>query len=476
MTTGHVGTPLIVDLDHTLLLTDSLDEQAAALLLNRPLAFLSCAARLRHGLPAFKAALAAAAPAAPDWPRNEALVEYLRQQAAAGRELHLVSAAHDAVVKAVAAETGLFRTATGTTGRNLKGPAKAALLRERFPGGFAYAGDSRADLAVWSAAAGAVLVGVAPSTRDAVARMGVPVERDFPAPAATAADWANAIRVHHWAKNVFVFVPLVLAHGWGNAAAVLATLMGFLLLLIVTSATYLINDLADLPADRQHWSKRRRPIAAGRIPIRVAAGAAACGLAGGLGASLLLSPAFTLALCGYVALTLGYSMGLKRVPLLDTLVIAILFTSRILMGITLSAHPVSDWLLFFSLALFFCLATAKRHTELLRAREIGGGARLNGRGYVLGDSDLTLVLGVASGLLSVLILALYIVLDAFSSVGYGAPGWLRLIPLLLAIWIGRIWLLAHRGEMEDDPVSFALRDRASLALGAAVVSAFVLAL
>jgi 4-hydroxybenzoate polyprenyltransferase len=216
-------------------------------------------------------------------------------------------------------------------------------------------------------------------------------------------------------------------------------------------------------------------VARGIIPIRIA-GPLAVGLIGlGLLGAFLLETSFALVLGGYVALTVAYSCGLKRIPLLDTLVIAVLFVSRVGMGIALTGHALSDWLLSFSATLFFSLALAKRHTEILRATEAGRDDALIARGYRAADADLTLVLGAGAGLLSILILILYIVEDAFASVGYGSPGWLRLIPLFFSVWVGRIWLIAHRGEMSDDPVSFALRDRASLLLGAGVVTAFLLA-
>lgn len=468
--------PLAVDLDNTLLATDSLHEQATWLLFRRPLALWHGAVAGRGGLAALKRSLAGdAAGQHSAWPLNEDFVAWLRDQAAAGRELHLVTAAHQSVADALAERLGIFATATGTDAHNLKGAAKARHLAERFPGGFVYAGDSRADLAVWSVARGAVLVGAVPALREAVRRGGTPVEKEFAAPRAGLRDWIDAIRAHHWAKNFLIFVPLVLAHGWTEPQQVLRVVLGFLLLLAVTSATYLLNDLADLQADRRHWSKQHRPVARGVIPIRIAGPLAAGAIGFGLLGAVLLAPAFALVLGGYVALTFAYSCGLKRVPLLDTLVIAVLFVARVGMGIALTGHAVSDWLLSFSAALFFSLALAKRHTEILRAAEAGRHDALGARGYRAADGELTLVLGVGSGLLSVLILILYIVEDAFASVGYGSPGWLRLIPLLFAIWVGRIWLLAHRGEMPDDPVSFALRDRASLLLGAGVAAAFLLA-
>jgi 4-hydroxybenzoate polyprenyltransferase len=469
--------PIVVDLDNTLIKTDSLHEQIVFLLAKNLGCFVSAVPSIIGGRAPLKAAIAMAAPE-PDetWPLNEELVSWLREQAASGRRLYLVSAAHASIVTAVARRLPIFEDAVGTEEKNLKGPIKAAYLLDRFPEGFAYAGDSPDDLAVWAHAQAAIPVGVSASTSAALKRLGTPVEAEFPAQRPEIRDWARALRIHHWTKNVLIFVPLVLAHGWTDLDAVLRTLLGFLLLLCVTSSTYLLNDLTDLQADRRHWSKRMRPIARGLIPIRTALPIAIGGITIGLLCGLLLSVWFAVALCGYVALTLTYSLGLKRVPLLDAFTIAVLFVARITMGIALVGHDVSDWLLAFSLALFFSLAVAKRHTEILRAIDANHGDVLAARGYRAADSDLTLVIGLGAGLVSVLVLVLYIVEDAFAVIGYSHPGWLRLIPLMVAIWLGRIWLLAHRGEMADDPVSFALRDRPSLVLGGALAVVFLLSI
>lgn len=474
---GEHKLPIVVDLDNTLIKTDSLHEQLVRLVSREARSLLVALPSLLGGRASLKAAIAAAV-SEPDetWPFNEELVAWLRGQATLGRRLYLVSAAHASIVTAVARRLPIFEDAVGTEQENLKGPAKAAYLANRFPDGFAYAGDSPDDLAVWERAQTAVPVGVSTTTRAALQRLGTPVEAEFPLQRPGMRDWARALRIHHWTKNVLIFIPILLSHGWTDLDALLRTFLGFLLLLCVTSSTYILNDLADLQADRRHWSKRMRPIARGLIQIRTALPLAICGITLGVLLGLLLSVWFALALCGYVLLTLAYSLGLKRVPLLDVFIIAVLFVARIGMGIALVGHDVSDWLLAFSLALFFSLAVAKRHTEILRAFEANHGDALAARGYRVADRDLTLVIGLGAGLVSVLVLILYIVEDAFAVVGYGQPGWLRLIPVLVAIWLGRIWLLAHRGEMADDPVSFALRDRPSLALGAAVATAFLLSI
>jgi 4-hydroxybenzoate polyprenyltransferase len=244
----------------------------------------------------------------------------------------------------------------------------------------------------------------------------------------------------------------------------------------VTSSTYLLNDLADLPTDRRHWSKRTRPIARGLISVRVALPLAFCGCAFGVLCGLLLSALFGALLVGYLAVTMAYSLGLKRVPLFDAFIIALLFTARIAMGMAINEHGASDWLLAFSVAFFFSLALAKRHTEIQRAIGSDQMFTITARGYRADDVPLTLVCGLGAGLMAVQMLIMYITEEVFAAVGYSNSAWLRLIPPLLAIWIGRVWLLAHRGEMADDPVLFALRDWPSLILGAAVMLAFLVSI
>ncbi len=468
--------PIVVDLDHTLLRTDTLDESFVRALFHHPRAAAAALLALPRGRLAVKAALADGVPLqAAELPLREELLDWLRARALEGHALHLCTAAHQSVADAVAAELGLFESVIGSRSHNLKGEAKAAALTELFPQGFIYAGDSRADLAVWGRAAGIVLVGAAPATAAAARRLGPPVLAEIAGELATPRDWVRAARLHHASKNLVVFVPLILGQGWRDMGQVVDALLGFALLLLLTSSTYLLNDLADLRADRAHWSKRHRPIASARIPIRAALAAGLCGVSAALLAGLLYSVPLFMGLGAYLVLTLAYSFGLKRVPLLDTLIIALLFGLRILVGVAALGQPISGYLMTFALFFFFSLATAKRHTEILRAGPEGAPS-LAARGYRPADAELTLVVGVASALGSLIVLVLYLMQDAFLRIPYADPWWLWAPPLLIAVWLGRIWLLSHRGEMEDDPVSFAIRDRTSWGLGAAVGIAYLLAL
>lgn len=467
--------PIVVDLDNTLVVTDTLHEQVVRCVLTKPVGLFRVTSHVLKGRAAVKAALAHEVDlATTTLPLRTELIEWLRGEAQRGREIHLCSAAHQSVVDTIAERIGFFVTAVGSRAVNLKGQAKADYLVERFPEGFVYAGDSRDDLPVWKAAKRIVLAGAPLAVASAAHSLGKPIEAEFSGSPLTFKDGFKALRAHHWAKNALILVPLILGHAWTNNAIVIKTLLGLVCLLAVTSATYLINDVADLQADRRHWSKCNRALAAGRLPISVGVLIAGLLLAAGFASAFLLSLKFALTLAGYLALTLSYSFGLKRVPLLDVLIVGTLFTSRLAMGIALAGQTYSEWLLTFSMFFFFSLAVAKRHTEIVRAKASASNS-LKSRGYQIDDAPLTLVFGVASSVASLLIIMLFIVEEVQRRNMYSHPKALWAIPAALALWISRIWLLAHRGKMNDDPVSFALRDKASLALGAAVIAIFMVA-
>ncbi|MCG6205023.1 UbiA family prenyltransferase [Rhodopseudomonas sp. HC1] len=456
---------------------DTLYEQFASGLLTRPWAAISALSALFSGKAAFKRRLAGLANIDVEHlPVREEFFGYLEEQAATGRELHLVSAADQTIVSRVAERFPFFHSAIGTEpGLNLKGINKAAYLAARFPGGFVYAGDSSADLPVWKAASAAILVAPARSVRIAMQDACIPVESSFEDKRVPRTAWLRALRPHQWTKNLIVLVPLAL--GWRDVtlASLLTTLVIMGLLCVVASLTYVVNDLADLTSDRRHWSKRRRPFASGAIPVRDGLLAVGILLPIACAATLLVAPLAGVCVLFYVAVTLGYSFGWKRIPLFDTFIIALLFTTRILIGIAAAELTPSAWLLTFSMFFFFSLAMAKRHTEILRAAEHDM-KKLEGRGYQAGDESLTLAFGTSAAMASIVIVVIYLVEEVFARQLYGNPGWLWVAPIAIFLFICRIWGLSHRGRMTDDPVAFALRDRVCLGLGVCVSIAIVLAL
>jgi 4-hydroxybenzoate polyprenyltransferase len=235
-----------------------------------------------------------------------------------------------------------------------------------------------------------------------------------------------------------------------------------------------LNDLLDLSNDRRHPTKKTRMLASGRLKIAHALLLAPVLILGGLAAGIALDPLFGVGLGAYLVLTLAYSARLKRVPFLDTLLLAWLFTLRILMGGALAGVVVSEWLLVFSMFFFFGLSIAKRHVEVLKRGRNGGGA-LPGRGFDAQDEAVTLAFGVASSVASILILVMYLMEGAFPSGFYTAPVFLWAMPVVVGGWLTRVWLLAHRGELDDDPVAFAIRDRVSVGLGLLLGAAFLAA-
>ncbi len=469
--------PLAVDLDGSLVCTDLLVEGFVASLFRRPFATVMALFSLRHGRAAFKERVAELdALAVESVPWHEPFLAFLKAERLKGRPLHLVTASHQAVAERVAKTLGIFESVEGSRdGVNLKGERKLAFLKDRFPEGFAYAGDSRADLPVWQGADSIILAGADAGTRAAAQRLGRPIEEEFPQERGGLWTWIRAARLHQWSKNVLIFLPLFLAHAYDDPDAILATLFGFVIFGVIASATYLVNDMADLAADRQHPSKRYRPLASGRIRLLDAGLVAGLGIFAGLVSAALLDGAFFVFVLLYLALTLLYSFRFKRVAMLDVFVIACLFTLRLMAGIALIGVEPSAWLLSFSLFLFLSLALAKRHGEIVRFGAEGN-RRLSGRGYVAGDSALTLTFGAASGTAAVLVMLIYLVNEAFVHAAYAQPVWLWAIPPVLLLWILRIWLVSNHGDLDDDPVLYALRDPASLFLAGLVTLAFGAAL
>jgi 4-hydroxybenzoate polyprenyltransferase len=284
----------------------------------------------------------------------------------------------------------------------------------------------------------------------------------------------RSLRPHQWVKNALVFVPLVLGGKAGDPNAWKIAAMGFVALCFAVSASYIINDLRDLPHDRNHTSKRLRPLASGELSARAAILVAALGFLIGFGIAGSIGRDEVAMLLLYVAGSISYSFVWKRMPIVDVFVIASLFTFRLGLGIMLADVRISPWLLVFSAFLFLSLSAAKRYTELLRLMPKGMD-KLPGRGYVASDPPLVLALGMASMLGTTLILILYLLEDAFPRAVYASPMWLWTIPPILFLFLGRIWLLSQRGQMLDDPVAFALKDRVSLFYGTAMGLGFAAA-
>lgn len=459
--------PLILDLDGTLIATDLLAETLLLFLKVNPLRIFAALGWLLKGRAHLKRKLAEAVELDVDLlPVREDVVAYAREQAAAGRPVYIATAADGALAQKLAGRFDFVTAIIGSDGAtNLKSGAKAAALRERFPDGFAYAGDAAADLKVWAAADEAIYAGGSPALQKRLTRLKTPAAV-MRAPRAGLRTWAKALRLHQWAKNSLIFVPIILGGKATDLPAWIACLLGFLGMGVLASATYVLNDLLDLQEDRQHWTKKARAFACGKLPIAAGLAVIPLGLIAGpvlgyLGAGL---PAVGMLLL-YLVVTLSYSFGVKRVPILDVVVLAGLFTVRLAFGVVCAGVAWSAWLLVFSMFIFTSLSFAKRLTEIARLK-VRGGDKLSGRGYLAADEPLVLALGTSLASAAVFVMVMYLIEEAFGAGFYRAPGFLWTFPVVLALWLGRIWLLCGRGELDDDPVVFAVRDRISLALGA----------
>jgi 4-hydroxybenzoate polyprenyltransferase/phosphoserine phosphatase len=467
--------PLAVDLDGTLLRGDLLMEAAVSFIRRRPLNVLRLLRWFLSGRAALKAEVAKAVSLELAFsPVNPGLMKMLQRRQSLGLPTVLVTAADRAYAELVAARFGLFDAVLASDGQtNLRGKEKARALSARFPDGFAYAGNATADLPVWRSSAQVIAVNASPRVVAKARAMGRPVTVLDPAQSVARAVW-RSMRPHHWAKNALVFVPALTAHRYLESGTLLACLVMAIALSLVASGAYLVNDVLDIEHDRRHASKRFRPIAAGDLSVTHALAFAVMLVVAGLGLGFALrGHAGTLVLLAYLATTLAYGLAFKAIPIVDVVVLAGLYVLRIVIGIVTIGSAYSAWLLGFAATLFLSLAIAKRYTEV--ARYGVDHAPLAGRGYAARDATPLLALGVGAMFAALTLFVLYLAEDAVPAARYARPEWLWTIPPLLFVWLGRIWLLAVRGKLHDDPVDFALRDKASLLLGAGVGLAFLAA-
>ena len=471
---GATDVPLVVDLDGTLILTDMLHESALRVFRDRPHVLLQVPVWLAGGKARLKRRLADATSFdAASLPYHATFVAWLRQQRAAGRRLVLCTASDDSVAEAIARHLDLFDAVIASDGvRNMAGSAKAAALDAAYgPRGYDYAGNSRKDLAVWRHARRAVVVNASQAVL-ADAGTCCEVERAFPGPSFGIASWRRVLRVHQWMKNVLLFVPLLAAHRMAEPGLWGVMLLAFLAFSLCASSVYVANDLLDLESDRQHPRKSGRPFASGTVPVWIGAVIAPLLLAASLAIATRVGSAFLPWLVSYFVVTCAYSWILKRLMVVDCLTLAILYTLRIVAGAAAANMDLSFWLLAFSVFLFLSLAFVKRYAEL-ELQSLAGHAKVHGRGYYTTDAPLVQNLGITSGYASVLVLALYLNSEAVVKL-YRTPEimW-GTVPVML-FWISWMWMQAHRGRMHDDPLVFAIKDRASLAAGVAFAAVLLL--
>jgi 4-hydroxybenzoate polyprenyltransferase/phosphoserine phosphatase len=472
-TTQPALVPLYVDLDHTLVRTDIAQEMLIRACRQPNTLWSAARAHLAQGPAALKARLAQEVEIAVEHlPYNQAVLEHIKQARESGRRVVLATAADHDVADRVAEHLGLFdHVLASCADHNMKSQAKLAAIEAdlRAHGnteGFEYLGDSRADLPIWQTASlrGFAAVPQRADHWQAEATLwptqGARSLRDY-LPALK-----RAMRPHQWAKNVLLFVPLLFAHLYSDAASVALALLGFVAFSLCASSIYLINDLLDVEADRAHATKRSRPFAAGDMPPAFGVGAALALLVLSLTLAACLSGPFLAVMLAYVALTNAYSLWLKQFSTIDVVILALLYTVRIIAGAAAIAVLPSPWLLTFSLFFFLSLAYMKRYIELSRlVAKLQGDTdpltdRLPVRNYYAGDLTIVQIFGIANGALSLLTLAEYVSSEMVQK-HYLTPGFLWLMLPVMMFWTYRAWMWANRDQIGDDPVAFALRDRIS---------------
>jgi 4-hydroxybenzoate polyprenyltransferase len=454
--TSGTAVPLCVDLDGTLVRSDTFVEGILDIVC-RPGRIFELPSLCLRGRARLKQRVAELAKFDPKiLPYNYQLITWLREQKAAGRTLVLATGADARVAHAVANHLGLFDEVLCSDGvRNLKGPAKAKALVERFGRqGFAYAGNDRADLPVWKAACSIIIVNAGRAIRDKARAYGTVETEIYNTPSIVKAA-LRSMRPHQWVKNLLVFVPMVMAHAITETESWIGSLVTFVAFCAAASAIYIFNDLTDLSADRSHPNKRHRPLASGTLPVPLAIVLAVVLMMLGLCASVWIGVLPTILV--YAITSTGYSFGLKEFPLVDVFMLAGLYTLRVIGGGIGSGHPTSMWLLGFAGFLFLSLALVKRTGEMTAAASRGRDVKELRRGYQPVDLVVLQSFGCAAAFASSVVLALFVNSQA-ALTQYPSPEFLWCVVPLILFWQCRLWLSSVRGYMHDDPIVYSARD------------------
>ncbi|MBZ7921329.1 UbiA family prenyltransferase [Ensifer adhaerens] len=452
--TRHI--PLCVDLDGTLLAADTLWEGAAIILLRNPLMLFPMLFWLAKGKARLKHEVALrSGRRAQDWPYRQAVIDRLTEEKKTGRELVLVTGAAPSVARDIADHVGLFSSVMHSTDAlNLTSSRKRQALVDRFgDGAFDYMGNSRDDIAVFEAARRAIVV--APDAAAEKWRRNHDAECLDTGKVSVLAP-LKSIRVHQWAKNVLIGVPMILNHEVLHFDAIVSVIIAFFAFSFLASAVYVVNDLSDLSNDRRHAKKRHRPLASGQMSVPTALTLAGCLVLASLSLTLLLPWKFAGVLAFYAFATTAYTFVLKRKLLVDVFTLAGLYTTRIVAGAAATGTELSFWLVSFAIFFFLSLALVKRYVELHEFEDKDGG-NVPGRGYLAADFEMVGQAGVASAFTAALVLALYVHSKELQEM-YTTPWALwPLCPLVLYMLL-RIWMLARRGMLHEDPVVFIMRD------------------
>ena len=467
--------PLCVDLDGTLVKSDTLIDSLLVLARTRPSLLLTLPGRLLRGKAAFKAFVTESISLDVDHlPYNRELVRYLDEQHQAGRAIYLTTGANIALARRVAAHLGFFKDVLGSDGNlNLTGHNKLGRLRSSLGAGeFDYIGNGAPDLPLLASSTKPMVANPSVALRILLRSRKIRPAQEFSEHRNSVAALLRAMRPHQWAKNLLLLVPLLLSHEV-SARDLMDGLLAFCGFSLLASGMYIVNDLLDIESDRHHPKKRERSFAAGDLSPITGIVAVVLFVTAAFALTRSLPAVFGGWLLLYVAITLAYSAWLKRIPVVDVLVLSGLYTLRLLAGSSATGSHVSHWLGGFSVFLFFSLAIAKRFAELEKLLATQSVPK-NGRGYILADIEQLRAFGTASAFAAIVIFANYISGSDVTAL-YRNPSLLWLIVPLMILWLCRVWLLASRGELDEDPVVFALTDRMSLLIGIATVAVAVAA-
>jgi 4-hydroxybenzoate polyprenyltransferase len=468
--------PLCVDLDGTLVKSDTLVDSLLALLRADPARAFKLPGQVLHGKAAFKAFVTQSVSLdVVHLPYNQALLRFLHEEHARGRDLYLATGANVHLARRVADHLGIFTDVLGSdSATNLTGSNKLEGLRMRLgSAAFDYIGNDTPDLPLLIESTAPMVSNPGLRLRMRLRSSGIRPAHTFLERESPLSALLKALRLHQWAKNLLIFIPLLCSHAL-TEGKLLAALAGFCCFSLTASSAYIVNDLLDIEADRRHPRKRLRPFAAADLSAFTGISIAAIFMLVGLTGGYLLPGRFFNWLLIYLITTLAYSWYLKRIALVDVLALSCLYILRLLAGSAVTQTPISHWLAGFSMFLFLSLAIVKRFAELENLR-VNNAVPRNGRGYLLTDLDQLRSFGTASAYAAVVVFAIYISGPDVVKLYYKSPLLWLTVPLMI-LWLNRVWLLASRGKLDEDPVAFALTDPMSQVIGIMVVIIALLAL
>lgn len=448
-----------VDLDETLIQTDLLYERLLLLCRLSPLRLFQIPWFLLQGKLRFKKWIFSKVEI--DFsmlPYRAEVLEKVRLARQRGETTLLLSASLQEDVDQVMRHLKLFDQGVGSRHENFKGAAKTKYLESHYlNNNVTYVGDSGSDFPVWKHGHKIIAVNPHPRLMKKIQSLQKPVEFICDSEKVFGLI-LKQLRVHQWVKNILVFIPVFSAHRFNDILPWIASLRGFFAFSFLASAVYVFNDLCDLKTDRVQEAKKHRPLASGRLPLKLGiALVPVCLVLGGV-VSLGLPSQMLMILGGYLIMNVIYSFWVKEWLALDVIFLAIFYALRVLVGGAASMTPVSEWLLSFSIFFFTGLAMVKRFSEIKKQSNLSVAGRSGRRAYEQQDLMTVLVMGITTSIVSILVLALYLSTGEVQKL-YRTPGVLWLVTPLLLYWFNRLWLLGARGEISEDPVLFAIKDK-----------------